>query len=1067
MVGDSVDRFDLGATLAGGPAFLILGTDDVGDPRAMAGYAWSGVYTSRVDAQIGDLFGTANRGVQRFGAMRSVPSRSTQELQIRHLFGGLLLPEDELPGFDAVSRASRRITGVQELSRLASETITPRGMIAVDGWGESDPLRSEDLMPILAELAPGQVHLFSAGQHAGNEFVRDLATRGIVVLHDESLESALSELGRRGALPNKPGVADSSHVIPIGDAFVPIDISIWNEVRRSARPIDLEVLRPPSLGSSASRYQEFRAFMGAPDGAPRWSGLAAGMSLRRDFEDQLDVAVNAALQDPSDFAPVVVAGQTSTGKSIALAALAARIAASGRAAVLHQSRRTSRPSFDDLEKFAQWSDEQGAQAVVFVWDGMTDPSEYESMARRLHARGRKVVIVGSTYRSQASDPDAIQAPAVLSAGELRGLTTLLSGFGIDVTPKQGPVDSSFLGFLYRALPETEYALRHGLAAEMRAAERGLAELTSQSDEVREFTSRITALEAAFAAAGYTLPVGDGGPLVHDSELYDTGFEDRSAIQRVTTLVIVAGRYGLPVPIDLALRVLGREGSQSIREALTAYDIIRDEEDGTGELSLVVRSRLEAMLLAQHEIPLAVEAEVVKTIIANVRTTSGGSTADEVSFLVQLLEAVGANGREVRFRPYYLAFAEALRFRREEGSAVNPRFVLQESALVRAHVQWQQTKDAMTTEERILLLERNRDTLEEVLADGAVRGMIRLSLAVELASTLGAITHEVTHSVAAADGNHGLTTRLDDIFNAVTAALAIDPTNVHPIDVLAWATRDALESGALSESERVDRAASALAMIESVDRESISASNRAQLDERGATLESLLKNDDAVWRYLDALDLNKDPAATYFLAQFDARDGHDGEARALARLESSPVALNDWRCANLLLNLAWRRATGSELLRGERVPLHVTEREISYLRRVTASLNGVDLPDAYRLTYVNAMLAFIGGDYSIARQEFRAAQEATRQLTRRLHTTHLIADADGRPRTYSGRVQWAQGRGGELWVNELGATVRFDPLRFFASGEVAKNQSIPRFAIGFKLSTGAVAEPVGFQHGNRT
>lgn len=1066
MAEDSVDRFDLGATLAGGPAFLILGTDDVGDNPTVRDYAWSGVYTSRVDAQVGEMFASPARGVQRFGPMRSVPSRSTQELQIRHLFGGLLLPEDELPGSDAVSRASRRIAGVQELSRLASETITPRGVIAVEAWGASDSLRSEDFIPILSQLSPGQVHLFSAGVQSADEYVGDLAARGIVVLHDETLESALSELGRRGALPVKPGLADSSHVIPIGDKFVPIDIATWNEVRRSARPIDLELLRPPSLGSSASRYQEFRAFMGAPDGAPRWSGLAAGMNLRRDFENELDEAVSAALQDPNAFAPIVVAGQTSTGKSIALAALAVRIAASGRAAVLHQSRRTARPSFDDIEKFAQWSEDEGARAVVFVWDGMTDSSEYESMARRLHARGRKVVIIGSTYRSHPSDADVIEAPPVLSAGELRGIVGLLGSFGIEVAPKAGPVDSSFLGFLYRALPETEYALRHGLAAEMRAAERGLVELTAQSNDVREASNRMTAVEAAFAAAGYALPLADSGPLVEDSALYDTGFEERNAIQRVTTLVIVAGRYGLPVPIDLALRVLGREGSQSIRAALTAYDIIRDEEDGTGELSLVARSRLEAILLAQHEIPLAVEAEVVETIIANVRTTNGASTGDEVGFLVQLLEVVGANGPDARFRPYYLTFADALRSRREDGSAVNPRFVLQESALIRAHVHWQQTKDATTTDERVLLLERNRDTLEEVLADDAVRGMIRLSLAVELASTLGAITHEVTHAPDTADGSLGLTIRLDDIFSAVKGALAIDPTNVHPIDVLAWATRDALESGALSEAERVDRAASAVAMIESVDRESISAAKRAQLDERSATLESLLKNDDAVWGYLAELHLNEDPAATYFLAQFDVREGQDGEARALARLESSPVTLKDWRCANLFLNLAWKRTTGSELLRGERAPLYMTEREVSYLRKVTASLDGVELPDAYRVTYVNAMLAFIGGDYPAARREFRAAQEATRQLTRRLHTTNLIADASGRPRIYSGRVQWAQGRGGELWVNELGAGVRFDPLRFFASGEVAKNQSIPRFTVGFKLSTGAVAEPVGFQHGSR-
>ncbi|MFB2583027.1 hypothetical protein ACEXQD_17395 [Herbiconiux sp. P15] len=919
-------------------------------------------------------------------------------------------------------------------------------------------------MPVLSQLGPGQVHIFSAAPLEHDPFVADLAARGIVVTHRNSLDSELSRLEQGGALPEKADRARAGHIIPIGDRFAAIDVATWNEVRRSARPVDLDLLRPPSFSSSASKYQEFRAFMGAPDGSPRWSGLAAKMNLRRDFEEVLDTAVTEALDNTDAVEPIVVSGQTATGKSIALAALAARLARSGRAAVLHQSRRTSRPSFDDVEKFAQWAEEEGAGAVVFVWDGMTDAGEYETLSRRLHARGRRVIVVGSTYSAKPDQSASIEAPAALSPNELRNLTHLLSEFGIEVSPPTGTLDSSFLAFLYRALPETEYALRHGLASELRAAERGLVEITARASENQDISSRATAIEAAFAAAGYQLPLDRGGSLVQDSTLYETSFEDRSAIQRVTTLVVVAGRYGLPVPIDLALRVLGREGSQSIRTALTTYDIIRDEEDGSGELSLVARSRLEALLIAQHEIPLVVEAEVVTTVIEHVRNSTGFSPTDEVSFLVQLLEVVGANGPELRFRPFYLEFANALRDRRENGGVPNPRLVLQESALVRAHIHWQQTKDSTSTKDRILDLEHNRDVLEDVLADDSVRGFIRLSLTVELASTLGAITFEITHANESVVGDLGLTPRLDAIFDAVVAALTIDPTNVHPVDVLAWTTRDALESGALSEEQRVDRAASALAMIESVDRASISDAKAAQLDERGATLEALLKNDDAVWRYLAALNLNADPAATYFLAQFDAREGQAGEAKALARLEASPASLADWRCASLYLNLAWKRATGSELMRGEREPLFLSGEDTMKMRALVERIEKVELPDGYRLTYVRAMLDFMEGDFSSSRRDFRTVQEATRQLTRRLRTTNLIADQTRRPRIFSGRVEWTQGRGGELWVNELGTRVRFDPLRFFASGEVAPNQSIPKFNIGFKLSTGAVAEPVLFSQG---
>ncbi|AEE47256.1 hypothetical protein Celf_3142 [Cellulomonas fimi ATCC 484] len=1025
------------------------------------GYPWNGVYTTATDREVAEAFAAESRVSTSLGAMSRPPSRSQSDLEVRYLFGGAHLPESERPPKSAVEEATARLRSNQELTRLVTETLTPRGTLIIEGWSAGDRLKADDLLPMLGLLGPAQAHLFSASDLAHDPLLEAFVSSGQVVTYGETLESALTAIVDAGAskLPSGAGVAASQHVIPLGDGFVDVDIHSWNQIRRSARPIGLEVLTPPLLASDAARYQEFRNFIGATEGVPRWRGIAAAMNLTRDFEHQLLKLVHAELSERELPAPIIVAGQTATGKSVALASLAMELARSGDFAVLHQSRRTVRPSVDDIDMYSSWAEECGAKAVVMVWDGMLEPGEYESLSRQLHARGRKVLVVGSAYKTMSDSSEIVLAPAELSEGETSRLVALLSGFGIEVIAPKGAVDASFLAFLYRWLPETEHQLRSGLSKEMRFAERSIARLARQRGSDATSEQRVTAMQAALQDAGFALaellP-----PDQSDAPIGELAFAERAPIQRVTTLVLVAGRHGIPVPIDLALRVLGREGFQSVRDALVSSDIIREIDDDSGDYFLSVRSQLEAELLAQNEIPIAVEAEVLAEAIQHVRVSEGFvGGADEVEFLVKLLERVGPTSDKARkYQRYFGDVAGALRSRRMTLGRAHPRLVLQESTLARDYVHWQQGVRDGSVEERVASLEYNRELLDEVLGSPATRGLIRLSLSVELASTLGAIIYEYAHS-SQSETVQGLGSRLDDVLDAVLDARAVDPGNVYPVDVLAWATRDAVESGVLSPSERVDHLANAVATLESLDRSSLTEKQRAALDRRGVELNQLLKKDDAVWEYLSKLELNESPAATYFLAQFDAHEGPPGEAKALQRLRQVPVETrSDWRCAQLLIDLTWKEITGSRLLLGERVPLYLSPEALGRIAQLGIELGDADLPDGYRLTFVRAIGEFVAGHYVEAARLFREVNDLSQQLSKRIYTSYLLADSSGRPTTFTGRVELSDTRSGQVWVNELGTRVKFEPRLFNQTGEFARHQQPPPFYIGFKLSRGPVAEP---------
>jgi hypothetical protein len=1056
------DLQELAARLAQGPAFVILG-EGAAESRLepSSQYSWSGVYTSRLDKTVADQLRADWRTVTSTGAMSSTPSRNQADLEVRYLFGAHHLTDDDQPAAGPLEEADARLRCTQELSRLVSETVTPRGLIAIERWGPGDKLGVADLAPALRQLGAGQSFLFSADPWINDPFIDSLVKTGQLVTYSISLDEAFNRLIQAGAatLGAGPGSSGGRHVIALGDGFVEIDIHTWNQVRRSARPVDLELLAPPVFSSEAARYREFRSFAGASEGSPRWRGIAAGMNIRRDYEGVLADKVAELLKAPNLPEPIIVSGQTATGKSVALAALAMDLAHRGDVAVLHQSRRTARPSLDDIDMYAAWADERGAEATVLVWDGMVLPGEYEALARQLRSRGRRVLVVGSAYVTDSGSSTLLPAPAELSGREISQLLELLDSFGIEVPMPKLALDSSFLTFLYYALPETESAIRSGLSNEMRAAEKGMEELVRERGSQATPEERLTAMAAALNAAGIFVDELLSRTGEDEKPLRDQTFDERSSIRKVTTLVLVAGRHGVPVPIDLALRILGREGSQSIRDALRSFDIVRELDDDNGEYFLTTRSRLEAELLARHELSLEVEIEVIVEIIQNLRFGGYYSSGnDEVKFVVTLLENIGPSAAISKYKRFYIDISDAFHDRRIESGSFHPRLVLQESTFARSYVHWQQETSDSAVGERISALEHNRDLLEEVLADPALKGMLRLALTVELASTLGAIVHEISAQGSGLEAV-GMTDRLDDILKAVLSARAIDPSNLHPIDVLAWSTRDAIKAEVLGPSERLNRLANAIATLESVDRSSLKAHQLAQLDGRESELNKIIGNDDALWENLRNLQANADPAATYFLAKWEAAKGPEGENSARGILWRAPVATRqDWRCAQLLLELTWKKVTGQRLLIGERVPVNLSHEDLTQLSVLISDIGETELPDRHKLLFVKGFTEFVQGNFSDAKRTFREVESLTRQLVKRIRTLLVLANDMGEPRIFTGRVEWADSRSGEVWVEELATKVPFEPHLFSVTQEFSRHEKLPAFMIGFKLTRGPIAEP---------
>jgi hypothetical protein len=981
------------------------------------------------------------------------------------LFGGVSLPEEEQPPADNFEFVTRKRAAAELVQRLPDALVTPRGTLLVEGYGSDDWFTTDALYAVLAGFLPGQAHLFSAGAELlADEYVAAAVERGLLTPHAESLSLVLSEAEEAGRL-RRPAATRTAEgrIVLLGGQSVPVGRDLWNATVTTARPVDDSLLVPYHPASPSVAYQRFRDFLGSTEGAPPWTAIASSMNFRRGFESDLARRVSADLAAATVPSPLIVEGQAATGKSTALCALAVEQARAGHAAVLHVARRGDRPAFAAIDAYALWAEEQGATSTLLVWDGMAEMDDYFTAHRFFRARGRRVLIVGTTYRPQTPTPRTVTAPPDLSPGEVVELERWLAGQGIAVHASDGKTDSSFLAAIYRLLPESRRGVERGLTLELRTAEIGMHRTAQEQNGA--LAVRSGAMADALTRAGVRLDAMSESSRP-DAELRDLGFAERSTSEQLTTLVLVAGRRGLRIPLELVLRILGRDGSTSLVEVIKKFDIVRWSEDESGEQYLGARTALEAEILARNGLADALaEVEVVTMLVHALRIASSPGGGPEVEFVVDLFARIGPQSDDrARYVPHYPHLIEALRSLRLDSGNAHPRLVLLEANLTREYVVRSQRRDEVPADTRLAMLRDIQDVLEDVLVEGGVTGRARLNLLVELASSLGSEAYEL--SSASEDRDSAV---LKDVTDRVVAAAlearAIDPENYYPVDVIGWVTQRAVSQEAIEPAQRANLIAAALASFESVNRDDLSPGQQAKYDNRYANLAELVHDSALALEHLDRLAANEDPAAYYLLALREsalqgASWNADGAASALARLMAAPAAVQqDWRCSRLMFDLFWLTRTGDRFMRGERQALAFSTTDWEQALDLLALARGTTAFDAYRADFLRGLALFHLGRLRAAIDQFEDLNRSAASVSTRIVAAYVASTPEGEPRKFTGQVRSVatDGRRGRAWIDQLGIELPFTPYRF--SGEVLqKGDLLPEFHVVFNLR-GPYLDPV--------
>lgn len=1044
--------------------------------RSVSEFSWSGVVSSAIDPVWLSAFRNDWRDVAPIYDNDYFPRnpRNRRELHCTFLFGSLNQTEPtQRPPLTKFEHLARMQAARNLFDRLP-DVMTPLGVLAIEAYDpDRDWMTLADLIPTLQTLGSDQVHFFSVKSYwLDDPLLSELINMGKVTTHSESLSSALEKASARGLIKFGPQSewASGARSIDLGDYSISIPRELWNRVNKFGTILDDRVLSPPQQISDEALYWEFRRFLFECGVRPLWSGFARGLAFHREFEDLLwEVTTNRLKRGTFNNHPVVVHGQTGTGKTVALGALAYRLAASRAYPTIYIERRAQRPNYADIDLYCQWLEDHGSDATLIVWDGMLASSDYYDLQSYLASRGRKAVVVGSSYKLEESAPNLVEVPDRLTSTEAPQFLAFLEQLGVDVTRHHRDAlesrDPSYLVALYRFLPPARPQIRTGVVEELERLE---ANLVASVEASTKKSQPLTALAEALLSAG----IIDSSRLEMLQEQSSARFSSNEIVDLVD-IVTVPGRFGLNIPIELLARTCGNTEFSNLAQMLRGVDLINALEDEAGRIAVGPRHRLEAELIVQSRIgDVHAEASIVSRIIRALNPSTWPDENDEMEFVISLLQEVGPRGDErPRFAPTFRDLSEAIADLREARNIKNPRLMLQEAYLLREWVTIQ-SRFGSRPEDTREILEDAQSILEEaleLLGDSNGHRRLKTIIATELASNYGTIT--VDSIMEPNTKQEDVKRDFQRLLDAVGSARELDSSAYNPVDVLAWTSWALAGSGTLDEFTRTEAIVDVIDALKTVDQDLLETHNVERLGVRRYEAFTLLGNENlSESAFQDLVAMGS--ASGYYIRALEisgarARDLDDDELdplrveRAWKYLEEHRADIsNDARCLNLLFDYWWITKMGQRLFASERLTLPMNGQEWLYGLHL---INDIRAKGTYRdltLSFLEAVGLFHVNRTSQSLQSFREVESRAESLRgrRRIQKFFLASETGGAAQTFHGNVRWVhqEGRRGEVFVEELSRPIRFIP-RDFSRPDIRRGEPLGEFHIGFSF-IGPIADP---------
>lgn len=1044
--------------------------------KVIGDFSWNSVFTSSIDPVFSRVIRNEWREFHGVYKEDDRPDdyRNRVRLHCTFLYGYVNRSDDrERPPLTKIEKLKRKQVSTLLLNRLP-ELVTPIGILIVEGYNVvSDWVSMDDWLPIIEKLDKMQTHFFNVKDHFyQNELFSYLVNSNKIIPHEENLSDFLlkgDELGffKLGSRPYSHDERGTYVAINSKSYQVPKDV--FTTVTQTAIILDENIFIEPKKLSEDNLYFEFRNFLSECSNRMMWEGYLRGFNFRRDYEVNLKTEVDKLLKNTKlDNKILLLHGQTGSGKTIALGALAVKIGKEKRFPVLFIERRYENLPYEHIDAFCDWAEEMGADKTLIIWDGMRNWESYRNLRSYLVSRGRKVIIVGSSYKIKDIENlkhsfEFAESTPQLSTVELSRFFGFLDNFDKNLSEiiekNMSTYDHNFLVALYRLLPSTRKMIRQGMIEELSYTESILREKNPTLEvNLTNFGSLGKELIKAGIIKKDDKFVGDKG--------INLGSEVLSEMEYLTGLIMIPGRFGLRVPFELLIRSLEKKYSQNVASLFEKFDLFRFSEDVKGNIFVHARHSLEARLIVQSKFgSTKSEMEFIKRLISKVKDEYSDRSNIEIEFILDLLRYIGPNSEEKpKFGTYYNEIYMEFEKLRKERAIHNPRLMLQEAYFMREYVI---SNDCISVYEKNEILANARKLLNESLKMiSNNKSILKSYILIEIASNLGASLHNNPD-----DANSNYRNLYIDIKDNLNIAQRIDPDSYHAFDVLCWTTEKLLQTPDIDESFRIETEANIIFAFEKVEAENFEILQKQKFAVRKDKIGHLLDNKEMEQEAFDALIKQNSKAGIYLRAKRIVHDlpfdqeltdrQIDDCKRAVEYLqESEKIYGLDGRCFYLLLRLFWMKNTGKPIFFKEKQTVSFTKSNWEYVLSLIDRLYYAGDKSEFvtaPLIYLKGLASFHLGLYNDCFAAFKEISDILAFGNRRVIKSHLASNENGEPIKYNGTVSriFEDGKG-ELYVDNIRRTISFSSREFHLQNPLL-NETINDFHIAFNF-LGLKADP---------
>lgn len=646
----------------------------------IADQPWSAVFTTNQDPEFATWFATSQREPQEVSSWRelAVLKPSRLHLPVIRLLGtkGQATPtQDDAPSFLAddaemqIDNAKELIKAIPSLMDFVNTVV----VLGIDSKGDLPLMRT--LFRVLHdEAVPGAVSFWGVkGEGSENPGlmgdVAALCERKSFPLHSASLAEVLESRDMQMLdLEEEPDVLAGE-----GDVFFrrtdPVRISraTLQEIERVGTLLtERSVYRIQPTERSQQRLWFSRFLELTGERVPQWYGYHPGSDfhVQRDYEEPLYQLTKKALDgrgildDAPDGCPIILSGDPGSSKSVSLGALAFRIFREGVHPVLFLTDRAFRgvgvseqhsDVINALEAIQGTGDEN--VPVLLIWDGSAYREierEASALLRRLRNRGRRVVLVCSSYRLIDDSDDGehyalspeqgkfvrgekcsahvtrhdhglvVHATREMSEHEIEAFWQKIEAFaGLDRTQVRwlrkhftNEGDRDIFSHIYYILAllrqKLEGSLEHERIAVTRFLQAAIPDLFKRSDQRREAERALNPMWRAFVDAGMTpdqlselgVPKADPG---------EDAWEEM--LTRANAFIALFSRYKIDVPYGFIFSLImeerddgvyGQDGQEIFRVLTTDVPWLSCGENDDEEYVFRFRNTIEADIFLDRE-----------------------------------------------------------------------------------------------------------------------------------------------------------------------------------------------------------------------------------------------------------------------------------------------------------------------------------------------------------------------------------------------------------------------------------------------------------------------------------